>query len=75
MKKQSTIHRSNRVRESETPTTQFPVQAFSETQPKGLHSGSSAGTTRLSAGAAEAPHTKPVGDQRRTTHPGGRKQP
>lgn len=75
MKKQSSIHRSNRVRESETPTTQFPPPAFSETQPRGLHSRSSAKPTHLRTGAAEAPHTKPVSDQRRTTLPGGRKQP
>jgi hypothetical protein len=75
MKKQSTIHRSNRIRESETPTTQFPVQTFTETQPKGLHSRSGSKTAHLNTGAAESPHTKPVGDQRRSKLLGVRKQP
>lgn len=75
MKKQSTIHRPSRVRESETPTTQFPVQTFSESQPKGVFSHSSAKPTHLRTGAAEAPHTRPVSDNRRNSHPRGGKQP
>lgn len=75
MKKQSVIHKSSRIRDTETPTTQFPMQALGETQPRGLHSRSSAKPTHLRTGAAEAPHTRPVGDLRRSTHPGGRKQP
>lgn len=70
MKKLSSIHRSNRVPETETPTTQFPVQTPSASQPKGVHSRSQA--AHLDAGAAE-PHTKPVGNLHHG--PAGRKQP
>lgn len=71
MKKLSSIHRSNRVRETETPTTQFPVQTPIAPQPKGLHNRSQA--AHLDAGAAE-PRTKPV-NMRNGSHPTGRKQP
>ena len=76
MKKLSSIRKSNRNHEFETPTTQFPVQAAAETQPKGLHNRNSSKPTQLNRGAAEAPpHTKPIGDMRRSIHPGNRKEP
>jgi len=75
MKKQSTIHRSSRIRETETPTTQFPVQTFTETQPKGLHNRSNSKLMHLDTGAAEAAHTRPVSDHGRSKLPGVRKQP
>jgi hypothetical protein len=75
MKKLSSIHKGSRVRENETPTTQLPMQAFSASQPKGLFNRPSAKPTQLNKGAAEAPHTRPVGDMRRGIHTANRKQP
>ena len=59
MKKQSTFHRSNRIRETETPTTQFPIQTPTESRPQGLHTRSK---THIDTGAAET-RVKPVLDK------------
>ena len=75
MKKQATIRKSNRNREGETATTQFPIQTAGETQPRGLYNRSSSKPTQLNKGAAESPHTKPAGDLRRGNYPGNRKEP
>lgn len=72
MKKLTSIHKSNTVRETETPTTQFPVQTPTGSQPKGLHHRSPA--AHLDKGAAE-PQTKPVAVPRPGAYPTSRKQP
>ncbi len=72
MKKLTSFHKDHRVRETETPTTQFPVQTPTGSQPRGVHSRSQA--AHLDAGPAE-PRTKPAGDLRRGSYPIGRKEP
>lgn len=65
MRKQSTMHRSSRSPEIETPTTTFPAPVRTETQPKGLHARDRARPTHLDTGAAES-HTQPVDMPRHT---------
>ena len=71
MKKGTSFHKDHRVRETETPTTQFPMQTPTGSQPRGLHNRSQA--AHLDAGAADS-RTKPI-DLRKNAHPNGRKEP
>ena len=72
MKKLTSTHMDNRVAETETPTTQIPMQTLTGSRPKGLHSRSHA--AHLDSGAAE-PHTKPAGNPRPAAYSPNRKQP
>jgi hypothetical protein len=60
MKKQSDFHTPSRVRESETPTNNFPAPAFTESRPKGITDRNHPG--HISRGAAES-NTDPVKDK------------
>lgn len=59
MKKQSSVHTGNRVRESETATATFPSQTMTGSQPKGVFDHDRMRPTHINSGAAES-GTKPV---------------
>lgn len=59
MKKQSDMHRPQRVPESESPISTFPAPAYTTSKPKGVEDRAHPG--HLTHGAAES-HTNPIRD-------------